>query len=160
MTGVTGIITDVIDCPQCGLPAQKDDYYVTGEEKVVCNYCGYSHLKTLNASEFSKGFGSIHFAPKSKNGSNSSLRIIKLKYPVINTTQRHNIIMNIQNNFDIHKSSFYVWDEDENKLECLLGKIPKTIEEEYDERKKEIDYYREVAFGSLFSSKDEELEEF
>ena len=54
---MSGVITDMIDCPQCGLPAIKRDYYVIGEEKVVCDYCGYSHLKTLEGSSEHKGFG-------------------------------------------------------------------------------------------------------
>ena len=147
----TGIITDIIDCPQCRLPAQKDEYYVVGEERVVCNWCGYNHLKTVNGTESNKGFGSIHYAPK--NGSNKT--VIRLNVPMT-VTQRHKTIMDIQENYDFLHSGFYVWND--NTLESLIGNKPQTIEEEYEERRKEAEYYREISFYS--SIHDAETEQF
>ena len=64
---MSGVITDMIDCPQCGLPAIKRDYYVIGEEKVVCDYCGYSHFKPLEGSSEHHGSGTIHYKKDTDN---------------------------------------------------------------------------------------------
>lgn len=117
---MSGIITDIIECPQCKLSAQKDDYYVVGEEKVVCNWCGYTHLKTIEEDEYSRGFGTIHYVPKNKNGSNQTERIVRIKEP-LDILDRHKIVIDIQDNYDIDKSSFYVWNENTEQLECLIG---------------------------------------
>lgn len=143
---MSSIITDMIDCPQCGLPAQKDSYYVVGEERVVCNWCGYSHLKTTEGTESSKGYGSIHYVPKESNGSNQSEKIVRLKTPS-DIIHRHKVIMDIDKNYDNDKSSFYIWDEERKSLDCLIGSKPKTIDEVYQEQKKEADYYRQMQFS-------------
>lgn len=151
---MSSIITDMIDCPQCGLPAQKDDYYVIGEERVICNWCGYSHLKTISGTESSKGYGSIHYVPKNtENGSNQSEQIVRLKTPS-DILHRHKTVMDIQDNYDIDKSSFYVWDEEKQSLECLIGNKPKTIEEVYQEQKDEAEYYRQIEFSSSLHSNE------
>lgn len=146
------VITDIIDCPQCGLPSQKDDYYVIGEEKVVCNWCGYNHLKTIQGTESNKGYGSIHYVPKNEetNGSNQSENIIRLKSPS-DIAHRHKVIMDIQENYDIDRSSFYVWDDERNTLECLIGNKPKTIDEVYQEQREEADYYRQMQLNRHYS---------
>lgn len=153
---MSSIITDIIDCPQCGLPAQKDDYYVIGEEQVICNWCGYNHLKTIEGDEFKKGYGTIHYFPKEENGSNQSEDIVKLNTSIEIIT-RHNVIMDIQENYDSDKSSFYVWNEEEKRLECLVGKMPKTLEEVYQEERAKADYYRRMEFGSNHKSDYEEF---
>ena len=155
---MSSIITDFLDCPQCGLPAQKDDFYVTGEERVVCNWCGYNHLKTTSGTTSSKGCGSIHYVPKgeSANGSNQSERIVRLKTP-LSIVDRHKVIMDIQENYDIDTSSFYVWDDTNRELECLIGNKPKTMEEEYQEQRQEAEYYRQSAFGKALSSEHTEF---
>lgn len=155
---MSSIITDMIDCPQCGLPAQKDEYYVVGEERVVCNWCGYSHLKTVKGMETSKGYGSIHYVPKNDNGSNQSEQIVRLKI-ASDIVLRHKTVMDIQSNYDTDKSSFYVWNEDEGKLECLVGKRPKTIEEVYQEQREEADYYRSIEHTRM-SGNDTDYTEF
>lgn len=139
---MSSVITDIINCPQCGLPSQKDEYYVIGEERVVCNWCGYSHLKTIEGSSYSKGYGTIHFIPKGENGSNSE-KIIRLKSKP-DIIHRHKTIMDIQENYDMDKSSFYVWNDEIAKLECLLGCEPKTLEERLEEEREEADYYRSL----------------
>lgn len=142
------VITETVDCPQCGLPAQKDEYYVIGEERVICNWCGYNHLKTTEGTESHKGYGSIRYITKEENGSNeSSEKIIRLKSP-LDIVHRHEVIMDIQENFDNDKSSFFVWSEEDKKLECLIGNRPKTLEEVYQEQRQEADYYRQIGFGS------------
>lgn len=144
---MSSVIVDNIDCPQCGLPAQKDDYYVIGEERVVCNWCGYSHLKTIEGTESSKGYGSIHYVPKESNGSNQSEKIVRLKTPS-DIIHRHKVIMDIEKNYDNDKSSFYTWNEEGKSLDCLIGNKPKTIDEEYQEQREKADYYRQLNFSN------------
>lgn len=138
---MSSVITDILDCPQCGLPAHKDEYYVVGEERVTCNWCGYSHLKTVEGMSASKGYGSIHYVPKGENGSNQE-HIVRLKTPS-DIVHRHNIVMDIQQNYDIEKSSLLVWNEEQKTLECLVGNKPKTIDEVYQEQRNEAEYYRQ-----------------
>lgn len=143
---MSSVITDMLDCPQCGLPAQKDDYYVTGEERVVCNWCGYTHIKSIEGTESSKGYGTIHYVPKNEktNGSNQTEKLVRLKIPM-DIIQRHKVIMDIQENYDTENSNVYVWNEENNSLDCLLGKRPKTIDEVYQEQKDIADYYQQIA---------------
>ena len=145
----TSIIIDTIDCPQCGLPAQKNEYYVVGEEQVVCDWCGYNHVKTINGTKSNKGYGSIHY----KNGSNQDEQVIRLNVPV-DIVRRHKIIMDIQQNQDMDKSSFYVWNEERGCLECLIGVMPKTLDEVYQEERNKADYYRQSKFNITSNSKE------
>lgn len=151
---MSSIITDMIDCPQCGLPSQKDEYYVVGEERVTCNWCGYTHVKSIKGTESSKGYGSIHYVPK-ENGSNESENIVKLKLP-LSIVHRHQIVVDIKENFDTEKSSFFVWNDEEKRLECLVGNKPSTIEEMLQQQKEEADYYKQCALSCTL----EECEEF
>lgn len=121
------IITEIIDCPQCGYPAQRDDYYVVDEEILTCQYCGYSHYKTPSTFDPSKGFGSIHYITKA--GITKS--IIPLKLP-LSLMDRHRIILNIEDLYS-KQSSFFVWNEEDSKLDCIVGKFPKTLAEQYEE---------------------------
>lgn len=145
---MSSIITDTIDCPQCGLPAQKNEYYVVGEEQVVCDWCGYNHVKTINGTKSNKGYGSIHY----KNGSNQAEQIIRLNVPA-DIVRRHKIIMDIQQNQDMDKSSFYVWNDERGCLECLIGVMPKTLDEVYQEERNKADYYRQTNFGITSGNK-------
>lgn len=148
---MSSVITDIIDCPQCGLPCQKDEYHIIGEEKVVCNWCGYSHLKTIKGTKWNKGYGSVHYVSKNSDGSNQTEQIIRFTTPT-DIIHRHKIIMDIQENYDIDKSSFYVWNEESRSVECLIGDMPKTLEEEYQEQRNKAEYYRQIGFGSNLSS--------
>ena len=65
--------------------------------------------------------------------------------------------MNIQENYDIDKSGFYIWDDENNKLECLIGEKPKTIGETYQEEKDKADYYRQINFASDYQNNNIEL---
>ena len=141
---MSGVITDVIDCPQCGLPAFKNNYYVVGEEKVICDYCGYSHLKTLEGSSEQKGYGTIHY--KKASNDTQEEKIIRLRKP-LDIIQRNNIFMDIQHNWDINQSSMFFWDENTKSLECTVGKKPKTLDEIYEEQRQEADYYRSISFS-------------
>ena len=154
---MSGVITDIIDCPQCGLPAIKSDYYVIGEEKIVCDYCGYSHLKTLEGSSEQKGYGTIHY----KKGSNDTReeKIVHLKHP-LTIVQRNNIFMDIQHNWDVEQSSMFFWNDDTKSLECTLGKKPMTLDEIYEEQSKEADYYRSISFSSSINSKEGDYKSF
>lgn len=156
---MAGINTEMVDCPQCGLPAQKDEYYVIGEERTVCNWCGYNHVKSVTGKRSSKGYGSIHYVPKneSQNGSNQIERIVRLKSP-LQLLDRHRIVMDIEKNYDHDKSSFYVWNEATKALECLMGARPKTIGEVYQEQCDEAEYYRQLGHSQMLEG--EEYEEF
>lgn len=142
---MSSVITDYIDCPQCGYPAQKDEYYVVGEEKVICNHCGYSHVKS-NDSEtphIYRGCGTIHYV--SKDGKQDKL--VRLRVP-LSVVDRHKIYMDIQENYDTEKSSFYAWDDAKKSLDFLVGKKPQTLEEQYQEQSAEAEYYRQLAFNA------------
>ena len=154
---MSSVITDMIDCPQCGLPAVKSEFYVTGEEEVACDWCGYSHTKTLTGTASSKGYGTVHYVRKDEdaNGSNEVRQIVRLKMPT-SIIDRHKTIMEIQEKYDTEKSGFYVWSEETSSLECLLGKKPKTIDEVYEEEKEKALYYQQVS-SPPFSEEDGEV---
>lgn len=139
---MASVISDNIDCPQCGYPAQKDEYFITSEERITCNWCGYSHLKTLDDISTTKGYGTIHYY-KNNNGSNTLEKIVRLN-TLSNVINNHNIILDIQTNYDIHNSKFFVWNDITNKLDCLVGRKPKTIDESYDEIRNELEYYNQI----------------
>ena len=124
---MNGVITDIVDCPQCGLPAQVDEYYVVEEERLICEWCGYTHTKTHEGIEANKGYGSIHYV--SKEGVETA---VSLKLP-LSLIERNQVIILIQAQFDEAKSSLYVWDDEANKIECLVGKKTKTLSEHYEE---------------------------
>jgi Zn ribbon nucleic-acid-binding protein len=42
-----GSLLDTIECPNCGQEATSDFYYKTGEEIVLCMYCGYHKSVTI-----------------------------------------------------------------------------------------------------------------
>ena len=51
------VMSDMIDCPQCGLPCQKDTYYIEGEERVISfaqelNLQGGQYLLSLGCTRF------------------------------------------------------------------------------------------------------------
>lgn len=148
---MSSVITDYVDCPQCGYPAQKDEYYVVGEEKVVCNHCGYSHVKT-NEDKFPHtyhGCGTIHYV--SKDGKTDKL--VRLRVP-LSIVDRHKIYMDIQENYDTEKSSFTVWDDTKKALDFLVGRRPRTLEEQYAEQTAEAEYYRSLAFDTPLKDDD------
>ena len=149
---MASVITDIIDCPQCGLPANKNDYYIVGEERVVCNWCGYSHLKTIQGTETKKGYGSIHLIKNEE--SDSTECTVRLKTPS-DIAYRHKVIMDIQENYDTDRSSFYVWNEERGCLECLIGNKPKTLDEVYQEQSNEAEYYRQIQLNSIHKQYDE-----
>lgn len=144
----SSVMSDMIDCPQCGLPAQKDDYYVIGEERVVCDYCGYSHLKADGKTEVSKGYGSVHYVYVNENDSGSSHKteLIRFKTP-LDLKARHDAIMKIYAECDPNRSSLFVWNDKE--LECLHGYKPKTLEEQYQDNMDEHDYYSRLANSGI-----------
>lgn len=124
---MNGVITNIVDCPQCGLPAQLDEYYVVEEERLICEWCGYSHTKSHLGIETNKGYGSIHYV--SKEGVETA---VSLKLP-LSLIERNQVILMIQAQFDEAKSSLYVWDDEANKIECLVGQKIKTLSEHYEE---------------------------
>lgn len=130
----TGVISDVIDCPQCGLPCQKDTYYIEGEERVVCEWCGYHHIKSHTGTKSSKGFGSIHYVSKNMNGSNP--QIIPLKAP-LSLSEKNDAIYKILHDCDKDKSGLYIWNESYHFLECIIGYKPDTLEEHYKKQYEE-----------------------
>lgn len=132
----TGVITDVIDCPQCGLPCQKDTYYIEGEERVVCSWCGYHHIKSHTGTKSSKGYGSIHYVSQNTNGSNQEEQVIPLKAP-LSLSEKNDVIYKILHEYDKDKSGLYVWNEAYQKLECAIGFQPITLEEHFNKQYEE-----------------------
>lgn len=135
-----GIIKDIIECPQCGMPAIKSDYHVTNEELVACDYCGYNHAKTLKGTKSYRGYGCIHYVKDDVE------TIVRLKEP-LSLIGRDKIFSEISEKYDIKKSSFFVWDEETQKLDCIIGKKPLTLEEEYERQRIEAEYYAMIARG-------------
>ncbi len=127
------VISDFIDCPQCGMPAQKDDYYVVGEERVTCDYCGYTHVQIGETKQSSKGYGSVHYVRVSgtENGSTQETEIVRFNEP-LDLSARNQVLQRIYEDCDQHRSSVFVW-SDENGLEALHGATPKTLEEQSHE---------------------------
>lgn len=159
---MSSVITDIIDCPQCGLPAQKDEYFATGEERVCCDWCGYSHIKSIDGTiEPSKGYGSIHYVSvnETKNGSNQKEKIVRCKVP-LDIIQRNNSVIEILSKYDKNRSGIYVWNDDKEELECLIGTKPKTLEERYRDVMQEEQYYRKIAYSENHQYKFDETEEF
>lgn len=132
MTDVS-VISGFIDCPQCGLPAQKDDYYVVGEERVVCDYCGYTHTKNGETMQSSKGYGSVHYVRVNgtENGSSQETEIIRFNEP-LDLSARNQVLQKIYEDCDQNRSSMFVW-SDEHGLEALHGAKPKTLDEQCGE---------------------------
>lgn len=129
-----GIIEDIISCPQCGMPATKKNYHVTGEESVACNYCGYTQDKTLTGTVMSKGYGCIHYSMKDGKG-NDTEQIVRLKKKV-SLSDKHKIEQDLRENYDADKSSFFVFDD---KLECIVGTKSMTLEEIYEQQRLEVE---------------------
>lgn len=133
---MSGIIRDIIDCPQCGYIANQEKYYISDEEKVLCNFCGYHHTDTIEGGlSRHKGYGTIHYV--SKNGSNN---VSFISFPV-NEQAKANILKDIKDHWDYDRSSLYLWNDTENKLIHVLGKKPKTIDEVYEEQREEAEYF-------------------
>lgn len=42
-----GSVLDLVECPNCGQEANSDYNYKTGEEVVLCQYCGYYKSVTI-----------------------------------------------------------------------------------------------------------------
>jgi hypothetical protein len=150
---MSSIITDRINCPQCGLPAQKDEYFVVDEEQVICHWCGYTHIRNAHGIHAGQGYGSAHYATKNENGSNLITQIMHFKAP-LTLAQRQEIIMHIKEHCDTEHSAMYVWDEIEGKLECLLGTKPLTLEEEYRQQSEALEYYRQLTFADFIPEND------
>ena len=129
----TGVISDVIDCPQCGLPCQKDIYYIEGEERVICNWCGYHNIKSYTGTKHSKGYGSIHYV---SNGSNKQEQIIPLKAP-LSLSEKNDVIYKILHECDKDKSGLYIWNDTHQNLECAIGYRPITLDEYYENQYQE-----------------------
>ena len=132
------VISGLMDCPQCGLPAQKDDYYVVGEERVFCDYCGYTHMKNGETTQASKGYGSVHYVRVigTENGSNQETEIIRFNEP-LDLSARNQVLQKIYEDCDQNRSSMFVW-SDENGLEALHGAKPKTLDEQYGEELQQL----------------------
>lgn len=139
-----GIIEDIVACPQCGMPATKNSYHITGEESVVCNYCGYTHDKTLTGSSESMGYGCIRYVGKDENG-NDTDNIIRLRKSV-SLLERHEILMDLSKHYDVDKCSFYVWDVRNRKLDCIIGTKPMTLEEYCEQQRREAEYMARQRF--------------
>ena len=137
------VMSDMIDCPQCGLPAQRDDYYVVGEERVVCDFCGYTHIKTDDGTQASMGYGSVHYVHVNANNTKHETELIRFKAP-LNLKARHDVVMKIYDECDINRSSLFVWNENLKELECLHGHKPRTLYQQYQDAIDEEDYYNHI----------------
>ena len=67
--------------------------------------------------------------------------------------------MDIQKNYDTDKSSFYIWNSEEERVECLVGEMPKTLDEEYQEQREKAEYYRDIEFRNQVL-KEEDFTDF
>ena len=132
------VMSCFMDCPQCGLPAQKDEYYVVGEERVFCDYCGYTHVQVGEVKQSTKGYGSVHYVRvrETENGSNQETEIIRFN-EALDLSARNEILQKIYNDCDHNRSSMFVWN-DENGLEALHGAKPKTLDEQYGEELQQL----------------------
>ena len=122
----TSVISEAVNCPQCGLPAQLDNYYVVEEERVICDWCGYTLTKSYNETKASKGYGSIHCI---KNETKVSEEVIRLKLP-LSLEERQRIITEMEATKT--ESSFFVWSDVTKQLDCLIGTMPETLNERYE----------------------------
>lgn len=134
------VISGFIDCPQCGFPAQKDEYYVVEEERVLCDYCGYTHTKIRDNIATSKGYGSVHYVRmnETENGSKQETEIIRFNTS-LDLSARNEVLQKIYDDCDQHRSSMFIW-TDEHGLEALHGATPKTLSEQYEE---EIQHFKD-----------------
>ena len=160
----TGVISDVIDCPQCGLPCHKNIYYIEGEERVICNWCGYHNIKSYTGTKHSKGYGSIHYVSKNTNGSNQEEQIIPLKAP-LSLSEKNDVIYKILHECDKDKSGLYIWNDTRQSLECVIGYKPITLEEHYEKQYEQVvmeqeydNFIRNTYPGHICSS--DECDEF
>lgn len=135
---MSGVISDIIDCPQCGMSAQKDSYYVIGEERVVCDYCGYTHTIIGDTKSSHKGYGSVHYVRVNgtEKGSNQTTEIIRFNEP-LDLSARNEALQGIYDGCDVNRSCMYVW-SDETGLEVLHGILPKTFIEQYGDEGREF----------------------
>lgn len=129
----TSIFSDFIDCPQCGMPAQKDTYYVAGEERVLCSYCGYTHLQDGEVVQVSKGYGSAHYVKilEAEDGFTQEEKIIRFNIP-LDLHAKEQMLYKMHTEYNKDLSSLFVWNDDKG-LEVLHGTTPKTLDEMYEE---------------------------
>lgn len=142
-----GVITDTIDCPQCGFPCAHDTYHITGETKDACPYCGYIHIIDLDRDVSSQGYGCIHY--HFKDGRDE---IIPLKDP-LSQEGVNRVLERIQNECDSEKSSFYLWDS--TGLQCIHGTMPKTLNDVYEEQCNLANAMMELRFAKLCHEEDQ-----
>lgn len=140
-----GVIAEMVSCPICGMPAVHNNYHVTGEESVTCDYCGYTHEKTFSGKKTSKGYGCIHYVAE-KDG-NDIETVVRLKSPM-SLIGRHEVVMDIQNHYSTEKSSFFIWDDEKKELECIIGSKPMTLEEYYEQQNMEAEYWSRMKYAT------------
>lgn len=58
-----GVVTDHIDCPDCGSEAQNDFHYNSGEEFIMCNQCGYTRKFYIKNLEDQHKQGEFEWVP-------------------------------------------------------------------------------------------------
>lgn len=128
-----GVIPEMVSCPQCGMPAVLKNYHVSHEEEVLCDYCGYTHIRTLSGKKIQKGYGCIHRAKKDGD----EVTTVRIKAP-LSLLGKNNIVKDIYANYDADRSAFYVWN-DSNGIEAIIGAKPMTLEQYYEQQRQEAE---------------------
>lgn len=149
------IIHDEVDCPQCGLPANEMKYFIEGQVQTVCPWCGYKKMISGDGTSSNKGFGSVHYCDR--NG-NHSVKTFSNPLPVGEKTL---IIKDIEENYDSSKCKLFEWNNEQKRLVPVIGTVPNTLDERYQEYAMEQAYYDSIKYeGECRFTSDEELEVF
>lgn len=123
MTHLPNTDNNLINCPQCGYPAEKVKFIIGGEETTSCPWCGYYSIANKEGTREMHGYGTMHFF-----GSNNSIRLNK------------NSVLNIKDTDTESVQSIYVWNPSEKRLDTFKGTKPQTLDEMVDESIAERDW--------------------
>lgn len=136
------IIHDEVDCPQCGLPADEMKYFIEGQVKTVCPWCGYQKLISGDGSSSKKGFGSVHY--QRKDGT-YTIRTFAEPLPVGEKTV---IIKDIEENesYNSPGCKLFEWNTEKKCLMPIIGSVPNTLDERYQEFAMEQMYYDSIRY--------------
>jgi sarcosine oxidase delta subunit len=99
---------NLIDCPQCGYPAERVKFIIGGEITVNCPYCGYySSSGTKGTKEFI-GRGTVHNPGMSRRIEENEI---------------------IDDDLIGNYVAVYTWDKEKKKLITRKGDVPKTLDQ-------------------------------
>ena len=105
---------NLIDCPQCGFPAERTKFIIGGEIITNCPFCGYySSTSSEGRTEF-VGCGVVHY--------NGNSRRVDKEETRESLTAFINKVSATTKYLDV-----YYWNGE--KLETLYGENPRTLDE-------------------------------